>query len=113
MKGKMAVLGAAIALLLVVVQVQAHHPFDTEFDADKPITLKGTVTKVEWGNPHVSISMDAKDAAGAVTNWTFELGPPSRLRNFAWKKDTLKAGDEITNLRPKSVPTIRNRSRRG
>ncbi len=96
MNVKFAVSAVGIALLLLVSPVHAHHPFDDEYDAGKSVTVKGTVTKFEWVSPHVMLSMDVKDTNGQTTNWTFEMGSPKKLKDFAWTKDTLKPGDEIT-----------------
>jgi hypothetical protein len=96
MKPKLEVLFAIITLFVVAIQMQAHHPFANEFDANKPITLKGTVTKFEWVNPHAILSMDVKDQNGQITNWTVEMGAPKKLKDFGWKKDLVKPGDEIT-----------------
>lgn len=96
MKARLAVLIAGIALLAVVIPVQAHHPFNTEFDANKTVTLKGTVSKVEWANPHSTLYMDVREENGQTANWAFELGSPKKLKDFGWKKTTLKMGDQIT-----------------
>ena len=87
----------ACSLLLTGGKVAAHHSFAAEFDADKPVTLTGTVTKVEWTNPHVWIYFNVKDAkTGAVTNWGFEMGPPHGLQRRGWRRETLKLGDSLT-----------------
>ena len=87
----------ACSLLLAGGQVAAHHSFAAEFDADKPITLTGTVTKVEWTNPHVWIYFNVKDAkSGEVANWGFEMGPPHGLQRRGWRRDTLKLGETVT-----------------
>ena len=87
----------ACSLLLTGGKVAAHHSFAAEFDADKPVTLTGTVTKVEWTNPHVWIYVNVKDAkTGAVTNWGFEMGPPHGLQRRGWRRETLKLGDSLT-----------------
>ena len=87
----------ACSLLLTSGNVAAHHSFAAEFDADKPVTLTGTVTKVEWTNPHVWIYFNVKDAkTGAVTNWGFEMGPPHGLQRRGWRRETLKLGDSLT-----------------
>ena len=93
------VLGGVIAcgLLLAGAPASAHHSFAAEFDADKPITLTGIVTKVEWTNPHVWVYLNVKDAtSGAVTNWGFEMGPPHGLQRRGWRQNTLKIGDSLT-----------------
>ena len=74
----------------------AHHSFAAEYDADKPITLKGVVTKVEWTNPHARFYVDVKDASGATVNWNLELASPNVLRRSGWKRDALKEGDQVT-----------------
>lgn len=93
------VLGGVIAASLVLGggRLIAHHSFAAEFDADKPITLKGTVTKVEWTNPHVWFYINVKDPkTGEVTNWGAEMGPPHGLQRRGWRRETLKIGEEVT-----------------
>jgi len=93
------ILGGLIVAGLLVTggRLSAHHSFAAEFDGDKPIKLTGTVTKVEWTNPHAWVYINVKDAAsGSVTNWGFEMGPPHGLQRRGWRRDTLKIGDEVT-----------------
>lgn len=87
---------ACLALLVMVFPLQAHHPFSAEYDKDKPVTLMGTVTKVEWTNPHAYLLMDVKDDNGKTKNWKFELAGLKKLQDLGWQKDTLKMGDQIT-----------------
>ena len=89
-------LALIIGLFLVPCSLAAHHAASTKYDMNKPITLKGTVTKVEWQNPHIYYYLDVKDAAGKVTNWAVEGSTPNQLFRQGWRKDTLKSGDEIT-----------------
>ena len=76
--------------------VPAHHAFSAEFDANKTVTLKGTVTKLEWANPHIWVYLDVKDDRGTPEHWQCEGGPPNTLTRNGWTKDSLKTGDEIT-----------------
>jgi len=85
-----------LALLISAVPVLAHHSFAAEYDASKPMKVTGTVTKVEWMNPHARFYVDVKDDSGKVTNWNFELGAIPVLLKQGWKKDSLKAGDQVT-----------------
>ena len=85
------------AFLMTAVPMPAHHSFSAEYDKQKPVTLKGTVTKVEWMNPHARFYVDVKDdATGKVTNWEFELGSPNGLMRQGWTRDSLKRGDALT-----------------
>jgi hypothetical protein len=74
----------------------AHHSFTAEFDATKPIVLTGTVTKVEWTNPHTWFFIDVKNPDGSVTNWGFEMPGPAQLLRQGLKRDSMKIGDVVT-----------------
>lgn len=74
----------------------AHHSFAAEFDRGKPVTLTGTITKVEFQNPHIYFYIDVKDASGAVTSYAVEGGTPNQLRRQGWGKDSLKVGEVVT-----------------
>ena len=96
MRAKFAVLIAAAGMMASAVPVFAHHSFAAEYDASKPVELHGTVTKVEWTNPHARFYMDVKDASGKVTNWNLELASPNVLARNGWTRHSLKEGDVIT-----------------
>ena len=99
MRMKSLILGGlfAVGVLLAGAPVLAHHSFAAEFDADKPITLSGIVTKVEWTNPHVWFYINVKDEkTGEMTNWGAEMGPPHGLQRRGWRQNTLKIGDQVT-----------------
>ncbi|HTA44678.1 MAG TPA: DUF6152 family protein [Bryobacteraceae bacterium] len=102
----MAVLGS----LAGAFPLWAHHAFAAEFDVNMPVSVKGTITKVEWVNPHAWLYVDVKDADGKVVNWRFELGPPNALFRLGWKKDSIAAGTEvaITGFRAKAQETVAN-----
>ncbi|HEX4137415.1 MAG TPA: DUF6152 family protein [Bryobacteraceae bacterium] len=96
MKAEFAVAAAAVGLVFSALPLLAHHSFAAEYDASKPITVTGLVTKVEWMNPHARFYVDVKGENGKVTNWNFELGAIPVLLKQGWKKDSLKVGDQVT-----------------
>jgi hypothetical protein len=87
----------SIAALVVssTVGMLAHHSFDAEYDRNKPVNIKGTVTKVEFMNPHIWIYMDVKDEQGVVSNWQVEGGAPNALRRLGWNQDSVQKGAEL------------------
>ena len=89
-----AVLGTL--LLLAGLPAVAHHSFEAEYDAKKPITITGKVTKMDWMNPHIFIHIEGTDNTGAKGTWSCEGGNPNSLRRNGWVKDTIKVGDALT-----------------
>jgi hypothetical protein len=95
MKRKLTVLAAGLGVVLAARSVAAHHSFAAEFDANQPIKLRGTVTQMDWVNPHSWIHIDVKNDDGTVTKWMIEGGTPNTLFRRGFTKDSLKAGTEI------------------
>jgi len=95
MKTKSVVL-IIVASVLCVRVGSAHHSFTAEYDSSKLKQFAGTVTKVEWTNPHARFYLDVKEPNGTTVNWNFELGSPLFLRKLGWRQDSMKAGDQVT-----------------
>ncbi len=85
-----------VLTIILTTPLLAHHPFSVEYDGKKPVSLTGTVTKVEWENPHARLYMDVEDDTGKTQSWNFEMGSLSALHKAGWRKDTLKTGDTVT-----------------
>jgi hypothetical protein len=85
-----------LALAGTSFTASAHHSFAAEFDAAKPLKLTGTVTKVQWRNPHTYFFIDVKGEDGQIHNWAMELGSPNVLMRRGWTRDSLKNGDKVT-----------------
>jgi hypothetical protein len=84
----------AISLLALSAQVWAHHAFSAEFDANKPVKLRGNITKMDWINPHAWLYIDVK-TGDRVVNWAIELGPPNALIKRGWTKTSVPVGAEV------------------
>jgi len=96
MRTKLAGIAAAIGFVLATGTAIAHHSFAAEFDANKALTLKGVVTKIEWMNPHTYFYLDVTDPDGKVVNWGMEMGSPNGLMRQGWTRNTLKVGDQVS-----------------
>jgi hypothetical protein len=103
--------GLALATLAAMpLPTLAHHAFAAEFDREQPIEITGTVSKVEWMNPHARIYLDVTDADGKTVNWNLEMGSPNGLMRRGWRRDSLKPGDvvTITGWRARNNPLVGN-----
>ena len=90
------VVGAIALSLLLSSTLDAHHSFSAQYDSSKPVEMRGTVTKVEWTNPHARVYIDVRDDKGQTANWNFEMASPNILVRNGWKQSTVKIGDQIT-----------------
>ena len=99
-------------LLLCAASITAHHSFDAEFDRNKPVTVTGVVTRVDWFNPHAHVFVDVKDESGKIVNWDFELAGPNGLMRRGWRRDSLKLGETVTvaGYMAKNAPHVGNAS---
>ena len=95
MKTQLALLAGA-TLLVLASAAYAHHPFAAEYDWTKPVTITGTVSKIEWTNPHAMLYVDGKDENGQMKHWTLEMGGLAGLTRAGWNRNTLKMGDQVT-----------------
>ena len=95
MRVRLGVLAGVAAIALSAGTAIAHHSFAAEYDANKPVTLKGTVSKIEWMNPHARFYVDVRDEKGNVTNWNLELASPNVLVRNGWTRKSLNVGDEV------------------
>ena len=95
MNVKFAAVIAGIGLVVVATPVVAHHSFAAEYDAARPVVLKGVVTRIEWTNPHAHCFVETKDDTGSVTNWKLELASPNVLVQLGWRANSLKVGDDV------------------
>jgi hypothetical protein len=111
MKGRWIFAVAAAGALVMQGAADAHHSFAAEFDRALPITVTGSVTKVEWANPHARFYIDAKDEkTGETVNWDFELASPNGLMRRGWTRNSMKLGDvvTVTGHRAKNNPHVGN-----
>src|SRR5437763_169747 len=96
MRTRLSVVAALFGLFLIALPVWAHHAFQAEFDQNKPVHLKGKVTKMEWINPHAWIHVDVTNPDGTVTNWMVECGSPNIMLRRGFTKDSLEFGTDLS-----------------
>ena len=95
-RGRFVAIVAVAAWQIATTSALAHHSFAAEYDIEKPLTVAGVVTKVEWTNPHARFYIDVRNDSGAITNWEFELGSPNNLMRRGWSRNSLKPGDSVS-----------------
>ena len=86
----------SLVSLLGTAPAAAHHSFSAIFDSAKPVTITGTVNRIEWMNPHTWIYLDVKKDDGSIEAWSFEMGSPNRLMRYGWNQDSLPTGTTVT-----------------
>lgn len=86
---------AALGVLAIAVPAIAHHSWPVEYDAKKPVSVQGVVSKVEWTNPHTHFYVDVKDEKGNVTTWNFEMASTLALERSGWSRKTLTVGEQV------------------
>ncbi len=96
MRMNVGILAASVALSFLAVPLFAHHSWTAEYDAKKPISVSGVVSKVEWTNPHTHFYVDVKDASGQVKTWNFEMASTPALERGGWSRKTLPIGTQVT-----------------
>jgi hypothetical protein len=96
MRTRLTAVAALAGVLVAAAPAMAHHSFAAEYDATKPLKLSGTVSKIEWTNPHCYFYIDVKNESGKVDTWAFELGNPNALLRNGWTPNSVKIGDEVT-----------------
>ncbi len=103
-------LTSGLAALTAAIPAAAHHSFSAEYGRDRPITLTGTVTELQWTNPHARLYIDAPNDAGEIISWDLELGPPNGLMRMGWRRDSLVPGMVVTveGFRHKTADDIAN-----
>ena len=99
---------ALVVACLVTAQASAHHSFASEFDRDQPFEVTGSVTSVQWTNPHARIFIDVEEENGEIVNYDFELGSPNTLMRRGWSRKDLQPGDKVTvsGHRARNRPTV-------
>ena len=96
MRTQLALLLGLSLLMGGAERLSAHHAFAAEFDSNKPVSFKATVTKVEWMNPHAWLYLNVKNAQGQIEKWQFEFGAPNALVRNGWRRTDVKEGQEVT-----------------